>query len=70
VLRVSHARREVAVHRRCLGHFERRVDPLHFQGVVGFHLKTAFMPRPTAAIADPEMLRPLIEYEQLIGGRW
>lgn len=22
------------------------------------------------AIADPELRRPLIEYEQLVGGRW
>ena len=69
-LRVSHAGRDVAVHQRCFGRFERRVDPLHFQGVVGFRTKATVMSRPTAAIADPELLRPLVEYEQLIGGRW
>jgi transposase len=68
-LRVSHAGREVAVHQRCTGRFERRVDPLHFEGVVGFRSKvTHSIPRPE--IADPELLRPLIEYERLVGGRW
>jgi hypothetical protein len=29
-LRISHAGRDVAMHQRCAGRFERRVDPLHF----------------------------------------
>ena len=39
LLRVSHAGREVAVHPRRTGRFERVVDPAHFAGVVGFGLK-------------------------------
>ncbi|MBV9153782.1 MAG: hypothetical protein JO204_18610 [Alphaproteobacteria bacterium] len=35
MLRVSHAGREVAVHQRYVGRFERIIDPLHFEGVVG-----------------------------------
>jgi transposase len=69
-LRVSHAGREVAVHQRCAGRFERRVDPLHFDGVVGFRSAALVAPAPAIAIADPELLRPLIEYERLVGGRW
>ena len=69
-LRVSHAGQEVALHRRCAGRFERRVDPLHFAGVVGFRSKTASAATPPADAADPELLRPLIEYERLVGGRW
>jgi transposase len=70
-VRVSHAGREVAVHQRCTGRFQRRVDPLHFAGVVGFQSKVLVVPEPAAvAIADPELLRPLIEYERLVGGRW
>lgn len=70
-LRISHAGREVAVHQRCAGRFERRVDPLHFDGVVGFRSAALVVPTPAAvAIADPELLRPLIEYERLVGGRW
>jgi hypothetical protein len=69
-LRISHAGQEVAVHQRCLGRFERRIDPLHFAGVVGYRSK-ATVPLSTAAAApDPELLRPLLEYERLVGGRW
>jgi Mu transposase, C-terminal domain len=67
--RVSHAGREGAVHQRCSGRFERLIDPLHFEGVVGFRSPTAVLPEPAGDIADPELLRPL-EYERLVGGRW
>lgn len=69
-LRVSHAGREVAVHQRCTGRFERLIDPLHFEGVVGFRSQAAVLPKPAGDIADPELLRPLLEYERLVGGRW
>src|SRR6201998_4761978 len=69
-LRVSHAGREVSVHQRCAGRFERRVDPLHFAGVVGFRSTALVVPAPAADATDPELLRPLIEYERLVGGRW
>ncbi len=73
-LRVSHAGQEVAVHQRCAGRFERRVDPLHFEGVLGFRSKATLSPGPVIGpapdIADPELLRPLLEYERLVGGRW
>ena len=69
-LRVTHAGQEVAVHQRCTGRFERRTDPLHFAGVVGFRSKAAVVPAPAADVTDPELLRPLIEYERLVGGRW
>jgi transposase len=71
-LRVSHAGHEVAVHQRCIGRFERRIDPLHLEGVVGFQPKAAAVTAPAPQIADPdpELLRPLIEYERLVGGRW
>ena len=69
-LRISHAGQEVAVHQRCVGRFERRVDPLHFAGVVGFRPKATVVPSTAADVADPELLRPLIEYERLVGGRW
>jgi len=68
-LRVSHAGQEVAVHRRRAGRCERLVDPRHFEGVVGFRSKvTTETPQP--GLADPDLLRPLVEYEQLVGGRW
>jgi hypothetical protein len=70
LLRVSHAGQEVAVHRCCAGRFERRIDPLHLAGVVGFRSKAAIAPAAAADPANAELLRPLIEYEQLVGGRW
>jgi hypothetical protein len=69
-LRVSHAGREVAVHQRCTGRFERRVDPHHFDGVVGFRSPATLPTVSTPELAAPELLRPLIEYERLAGGRW
>lgn len=77
-LRVSHAGREVAVHQYCTGRFERLVNPGHFEGVVGFRSKaTAVLrPDPATVIAEalepsaPRLLRPLVEYERLVGGRW
>ena len=70
-LRISHAGREVAVHQRRIGRFQRVVDPLHFDGVVGSGPRA---PAQIAAVCDtiasPELLRPLLEYERLVGGRW
>jgi transposase len=71
MLRVSHAGHEVAVHHRRNGRFERVVDPLHFDGIVGSGPKTLseIVPVPTP-IGPAELLRPLLEYEHLVGGRW
>ncbi|HEX8168518.1 MAG TPA: IS21 family transposase [Beijerinckiaceae bacterium] len=76
MLRVSHAGREVAVHARQAGRRQRLVDPAHFEGVAGFRAKVV---RPAVIAADlslaaeeepspPALLRPLAEYEALIGG--
>lgn len=70
VLRISHAGREVAVHRVSAGRFERFIDPLHFEGVAGFRSKATVCPKLDGATAEPELLRPLVEYEELVGGRW
>jgi hypothetical protein len=71
-LRISHAGREVAVHQRRTGRFQRVVDPLHFAGVVGSGRRApAQMIAPVSdTLAPPELLRPLLEYERLVGGRW
>jgi transposase len=71
VLRVSHAGREVAVHPRRTGRFERVVDPVHFAGVAGFGPKPRAEIMPVAdTVGSPELLRPLLEYERVVGGRW
>ena len=64
-LRVVHAGREVAVHAREAGRRRRVVDAAHFEGVMGFRAKAILPP-----FSDPEpmLLRPLAEYEALIGG--
>jgi hypothetical protein len=53
LLRVGHAGREVAVHHRRTGRFERVVDPAHFAGVVGLgspaRLATVPTPEPVGA---------------------
>ena len=67
MVRVSHGGSEVAVHERRTGRFERVTDPAHFEGVVGFRSKAMVAPAPAP---EPALLRPLLEYEQLIGGRW
>src|SRR5438128_7598017 len=71
LLRLSHAGREGAVYHRRTGRFERVVDPVHFDGVVGFGSKArlASVPTPEPIGAD-ELLRPLLEYERVVGGRW
>jgi transposase len=71
MLRVSHAGCEVAVHRRCFGRCERVMDPVHLDGVVGFGPKARAGIAPgSEPTSSPELLRPLLEYERLVGGRW
>jgi transposase len=64
---IRHAGREIAAHAETSGRRQRVNEPSHFAGVVG-------APRPTMPIAAPaisaELLRPLGEYEQLVGGGW
>lgn len=70
VLRVMHGAREVAVHARQDGRRQRVVDEAHFEGVAGFRAKAVRSP-PTGtdpAVLAAELLRPLAEYEALIGG--
>jgi hypothetical protein len=72
-LRISHAGREVATHERRAGRFERVVDPAHFAGVVGFRSKATAGPAmmtPEAVPVASTLLRPLAEYERLVGGAW
>jgi hypothetical protein len=76
-VRVSHGGREVAAHARQAGHHRRLVDPAHFAGVAGFRAKGLPI-RPAVMAADRAtaeeeaapcaLLRPLSEYEALIGG--
>ncbi len=70
-VRVFHAGQLVASHAEAHGRHRRLTDPTHFAGVSGFG-----MPVKQAAGTDfpapklPDLLRPLSEYERLIGGQW
>jgi transposase len=68
-VRIFHAGREVAVHAELAGRRGRAVDAAHFDGVTGTRGRAVH--RAPAQVADgsvPALLRPLSEYEALVGG--
>ncbi|HET6518602.1 MAG TPA: IS21 family transposase [Geminicoccaceae bacterium] len=68
-LRIHHGASQVAVHPVCAGRRQRAVDPRHFDGLVGAgRPRPAETPMPVAAAPAPALLRPLGEYEALVGG--
>jgi transposase len=69
-VRIRHGEAEVAVHAETTGRHQRICDPAHFHGVAG-------LARPALAAAlapvtppEPALLRPLAEYERVVGGGW
>jgi hypothetical protein len=62
-LRVLHAGREVARHALRNGRHGRVADPAHFAGI-GRRKQTAAFAEP------PTLLRPLSEYDAVVGGSW
>ena len=69
-VRISHTGREVAVHAQTTGRRQRIADPTHFHGVVGVARPVSVIVPAVTAPAQPALLRPLAEYEQLAGGGW
>jgi hypothetical protein len=69
---IRHAGREVAVHAETTGRRQRVWDPAHLVGVVGGPRPAPQPagPNPAVAAAEPDLLRPLAEYERLVGGGW
>lgn len=69
MVRVYHGIHEVAVHPVCAGRRRRIIDPAHFEGLTGFRPngggELASSPIATSA---PALLRPLGEYEAIVGG--
>jgi hypothetical protein len=61
-VRITHAGHEVAVHAETSGRRQRVVDPAHFHGIA--------VTAPAPAALPATLLRPLSEYEQLLGGGW
>lgn len=65
---IEHAGQQVAVHAESAGRRQRLIEPAHFSGMSalsGFARAAPVRDPPPAAL-----LRPLHEYEQLVGGGW
>lgn len=65
---VRHAGQVVADHLLCPGRRQRIVDRTHLAGVVG--AAGPVRSAPAEIIPPPALLRPLAEYEALVGGGW
>lgn len=67
---IQHGGQEVAAHPETAGRRQRLIEPAHFAGISP---RPAVPPAVVASEAPPpaaELLRPLQEYEQLVGGGW
>jgi hypothetical protein len=74
-VRIHHAGKEVACHAQSRLRRQTLVDRTHLAGIVGAHLVGAgWLPKaaalPTSIPLPPELLRPLQEYERVLGGAW
>jgi len=70
---IRHAGAEVAAHAETAGRRQRVVEAAHFAGIAGPRRPAAAAPAPQpqpASLPAPELLRPLQEYERLVGGAW
>jgi hypothetical protein len=65
---IRHAGQVVADHALCRGRRQRVMDRAHFVGVAGFEGPVRADPVEIAAPAA--LLRPLAEYEAVVGGAW
>jgi len=65
---VRHAGEVVADHALCRGRCQRIVERAHLAGVVG--AAGPVRSAPTDIVVPPALLRPLAEYEALVGGGW
>ena len=72
---IRHRGIEVAVHGETTGRRQRVVDLTHLAGIGRLTPSTPTQPGsddrvPAPAVAEPELLRPLSEYERAAGGGW
>jgi transposase len=71
---ISHGSDEIARHPLCLGRKNRRVQLKHFSGIIGAQRDKScpeeHPPKSNQKKLPCELLRPLAEYEALVGGSW
>jgi hypothetical protein len=69
MVRIHYGIHELAVHPICIGRRRRVVDPRHFEGLAGFTPSRADeLALSPAASSSPALLRPLGEYDAIVGG--
>ena len=68
IVRIHHGGREVAVHAELKGRHGRIVDDAHLAGLVGTRERPAHLAPPRSPPAPAALLRPLAEYEAVVGG--
>lgn len=72
-IRVLHAGAEVARHARSVARHARIVERAHFDGVAGADgavVRRIVVEAEPPTMAGAALLRPLAEYEALVGGSW
>lgn len=69
-VRIRHGVHEVAVHKQAQGRRQRVVDAAHLDGVAGRDgaVRREVVETPSITPAPPALLRPLAEYEAVVGG--
>lgn len=67
---IRHRGQEVAVHPESAGRRQRLVEAAHFAGISSLRASATAVSPPMEPLAPAELLRPLQEYEQLVGGGW
>jgi hypothetical protein len=69
MVRIHHGIHEVAIHPICVGRRSRVIDPQHFAGLAGFRPSGAGeLALSPVTLPLPALLRPLGEYEAIVGG--
>ena len=68
-LRILYAGKEIARHLLCMGRRQRIIDPRHFEGVAVTRREVVAEGETPSRAAVGELLRPLSDYEAVVGGR-
>ena len=70
-VRIFHADQAIATHPQADGRRQRCLDPAHLEGIVGAaRVREGATPGRREPTPTPALLRPLAEYEAVLGGGW